>query len=680
MMTIHFKAIEDTLLSMEERYDIKLTDGLESFLVLVCNRIFEDQRIRVSDPNSPFAKIPFRKVIFMDACKEVFPVYQDGALERECQRRNIPFLEEVDRTFQKIRERLDREAQEDTEGAEDRIIAEYRMGLTRYQMDVSREELIRRGKWRLMQISLREWDNDDEGIFYCSERMFLKEMVFSDYAEKNDFFYVIEPSRAEWDDDERESHWMYIRAEVYDGFIREIFEPYGKVEFYEEKYVLRITGAQACSAAAADIEKRWSDLVCRKEPNYPDVRAVYYSLMRDCLNTVKGVFYWLNKAEKEVTVEVTVYGACCPWEEMLEDWQFMEEAEADAGSNEEKPHAEGHPYLNRLPRDMDADGQGITYEEYGELISRIEEEYALTLHWGDEEEHMKLLEEEHMLHPMGKSFMETVWCHTIMHTPDEEYQSIYGMLDRRILLDMVRMVYPSYENGRLKETCEEDGIDLPEIFRSQLKVEEPPMSSLYINHEELIQNGRKLLRKEIQDWCSGCPTDPETEFYLANYALLTDAPIEEDFPNDNMNYYVVEPILYLKDDPHRRAGHRLYLVDYTYDALMRGIFEETLGYRMSGDKYHLTITEKEMELLIEKRIKKEIQGAKHFCDDPQCGEEEYAWYETVRCVWMKFIEFVQKVYQDYGAGRPEIVLYGPYDLKKEGIPPTYREFLLDCLI
>lgn len=656
MMVVHFKAIEDTLLSMEERYDIKLTDGLDSFLVLVCNRIFEDQRIKVSDPNSPFAKIPFRKVIFMDACKEVFPVYQDGALERECQRRNIPFLEEVDRTFQKLRERLDWEAQEDTEGAEDRIMAEYRMGLTRYQMDVSREELIRRGKWRLMQISLREWDNDDEGIFYCSERMFLKGMVFSDYAEKNDFFYVIEPSRAEWDDDERESHWMYIRAEVYDGFIREIFEPYGKVEFYEEKYVLRITGAQACSAASADIEERWSDLVCRKEPKYPDVRAVYYSLMQDCLNTVKGVFYWLNKAEKEETVEVTVYGACCPWEEMLEDWQLMEEAEADA------------------------DGQGITYEEYKELISRIEEEYALTLHRGDEEEHMKLLEKERMLHPMGKSFMETVWCHTIMHTPDQEYQSIYGMLDRRLLLDMVRMVYPSYENGRLEENCEEDGIDLPEIFRSLLKVEEPPMSSLYINHEELIQNGRKLLRKEIQDWCSGCPTDPETEFYLANYALLTDAPIEENFPNDNMNYYVVEPILYLKDDPHRRAGHRLYLVDYTYDALMRGIFEETLGYRMSGDKYHLTITEKEMELLIEKRIKKEIQGAKYFCHDPQCGEEEYAWYETVRCVWMKFIEFVQKVYRDYGAGRPEIVLYGPYDLKKEGIPPTYRDFLLDCLI
>lgn len=287
-MIVHFKAIEDTLLSMEERYDIKLTDGLESFLVLVCNRIFEDQRIKASDPNFPFAKIPFRKVIFMDACKEVFPVYQDGALERECQRRNIPFLEEVDRTFQKIRERLDREAQEDTEGAEDRIIAEYRMGLTRYQMDVSREELIRRGKWRLMQISLREWDDDDEGIFYCSERMFLKGMVFSDYAKIDDFFYVIEPSRAEWDDDERESHWMYIRAEVYDGFIREIFEPYGKVEFYGEKYVLRITGAQACSAASADIEERWSDLVCRKESKYPDVRAVYYNLMRDCLNTVKG--------------------------------------------------------------------------------------------------------------------------------------------------------------------------------------------------------------------------------------------------------------------------------------------------------------------------------------------------------------------------------------------------------
>lgn len=655
MMVVHFKAIEDTLLSMEERYDIKLTDGLDSFLVLVCNRIFEDQRIKVSDPHSPFAKIPFRKVIFMDACKEVFPVYQDGALERECQRRNIPFLEEVDRTFQKVRERLDREAQEDTEGAEDRIIAEYRMGSPRYQMDVSREELVRRGKWRLMQISLREWDDDDEGIFYCSERMFLKGMVFSDDAEKDDFFYVIEPSRAEWDDDERESHWLYIRAEVYDGLIREIFEPYGKVEFYEEKYVLRITGAQACSAASADIEKRWSDLVCRKEPNYPDVRAVYYSLMRDCLNTVKGIFYWLNKAEKEETVEVTVYGACCPWEETPEDWQFMEEEEADA------------------------DGQGITYEEYKELISRIEEEYALTLHRGDEEEHMKLMEDENKVQLIGKSFMETVWCHTIMHTPEGEYHSIYGTLDRRLLLDMVRMVYPSYENGRLEENCEEDGIDLPEIFRSLLKVEEPPMSSLYINHEELIQNGEKLLRKEIQDWCSGCPADPETEFYLANYALLTDAPIGEYFPEDNMNYYVVEPILYLKDDPHRRAGHRLYLVDYTYDALMRGIFEETLGYRMSGNKYHLTITEKEMELLIEKRIKKEIQGAKYFCHDPQCGEEEYAWYETVRCVWMKFIEFVQKVYRDYGAGRPEIVLYGPYDLKKEGIPPTYREFLLDCL-
>ncbi|MDE6687150.1 MAG: hypothetical protein K2K17_07530, partial [Lachnospiraceae bacterium] len=123
MTIVHFKAIEDTLLSMEERYDIKLTDGLDSFLVLVFNRIFEDQRVGDNDPDFHFEEIPFRKVIFMDACKDVFPVYQDGALERECQRRNIPFLEEVDRTFQKIRERLDREAQEDTGSAEDQIMA-----------------------------------------------------------------------------------------------------------------------------------------------------------------------------------------------------------------------------------------------------------------------------------------------------------------------------------------------------------------------------------------------------------------------------------------------------------------------------------------------------------------------------------------------------------------------------
>ncbi len=654
MMIVHFKAIEDTLLSMEERYDIKLTDGLDSFLVLVCNRIFKDRRIDVRDPDSPFKKIPFRKVIFMDACKEVFPVYQDGALERECQRRNIPFIEEVDRTFQKIRERLDREAQEDTDSAEARIMAEYRIGLTRYQIDVPREELIRRGKWRLMQISLREWDNDDEGIFYCSDRMFRHSIVLPDCQEKDVFFYMMEPARAEWDDDERKSNRLYIRAEVYDAFIREIFEPYGKVEFCKGKYALRITGAQACAAASEEIEKRWGDLVYRKEPKYPDVRAVYYSLMQDCLNKVKGVFYWLNQAPKEEPVELSVVGAYCLREELPEDDCTMEGEKADIG-------------------------RGITYEEYEELISRIEEEYVLTLRRGDEEEHMELLEKNNELHPMDKSFMETVWCHALMNTSVEEYQSIYGMLDRGLLLDMVRMIYPSYENGRLEKHCEEDGIDLPEIFQRLLKVEEPKLSRLHFNHEELKRSGQKRLKKEIQDWCCGGPMDEETKFYLANYGLMTSAPITKDFVDDTINYYVVEPVSYTKDDGERHPAHRLYLMDCTYDALMREIFEELIGFRMSGDKYHLTISVEEMEFLMEKRILWEIRGAERLSSSTNCSEEEAAWYEAIRQVWLKFIDFVQKVYLDYGAVRPEIAVYGPYNLQKEGIPPTYREFLLDCL-
>ncbi len=558
-------------------------------------------------------------------------------------------------------------------------MAEYRMGLTRYQIDASREELIRRGKWRLMQISLREWDNDDEGIFYCSDRMFRHSIVLPDRQEKDVFFYVMEPARAEWDDDERKSNRLYIRAEVYDAFIREIFEPYGKVEFCKGKYVLRITGTQACAAASEEIEERWGDLACRKEPKYPDVRAVYYSLVQDCLNKVKGVFYWLNQAPKEETVELSVVGAYCLREELPDADCTMEGEKAYAGSGEEKPRTEGNPCLNRESLDMTVDGRGITYEEYEEIISRIEEEYALTLRRGDEEEHMELLEKDNKLHPMGKSFMETVWCHALMNTPVEEYQSIYGMLDRGLLLDMVRMIYPSYENGRLEKHCEEDGIDLPEIFQHLLKVEEPKLSRLHFNHKELKQSGQKRLKKEIQDWCCGGPMDEETKFYLANYGLMTSAPITEDFVDDTINYYVVEPVLYTKDDGERHPAHRLYLMDCTYDALIREIFEELIGFRMSGDKYHLTISVEEMEFLMEKRILWEIRGAERLSSSPRCSEEEAVWYETIRQVWLKFIDFVQKVYLDYGTIRPEIAVYGPYNLQKEGIPPTYREFLLDCL-
>lgn len=173
--------------------------------------------------------------------------------------------------------------------------------------------------------------------------------------------------------------------------------------------------------------------------------------------------------------------------------------------------------------------------------------------------------------------------------------------------------------------------------------------------------------------------DEETKFYLANYGLMTSAPITKDFVDDTINYYVVEPVSYTKDDGERHPAHRLYLMDCTYDALMREIFEELIGFRMSGDKYHLTISVEEMEFLMEKRILWEIRGAERLSSSTNCSEEEAAWYEAIRQVWLKFIDFVQKVYLDYGAVRPEIAVYGPYNLQKEGIPPTYREFLLDCL-
>lgn len=677
MMAVHFKAIEDTILEMERKYKIPLTDGLDSFLVKVYNRIFADQRLREYEPESkPFRlESPFRNEVFTDACREEFPVYQGGALKKECQKRNIPFLEEIESVFQETRERIDGET---PEGIEGRIRPEYRKGLTPYRADMPREELIRRGRWRFLQMALREWDNDEEGILYFVDRVCLWGYVRRENVEEGVFFYAIEPVREGWDAAKRKDKGKYIRAEIYDAFLREILEPYGEVDFQRGKYVLKIKGALAYGALQEEIVRRRETLLRGERAKYPDIRAVYDSIMESCLGEVEGILYQMSGLEREETEFLAVYGAYCLSEEDPED-NCPIDTEAAEHDIQESVRVEGHPYLSRNPRNMENDGQGITYQEYKELIALIEEQYSVTLHRGDEDEHMALLEEDHMLHPVDKSFMEMVWCHTIMNMPEKEFQSSYGPMDRRILLDMVKVIYPVYEKGTLKEECEDDGVDLPEIFRCLLKVEEPKMSRLYVNHDDLVKKGREALRREIHEWCGDYPVDAETEFYMTNYGLMTSAPINVDFPRETDKYYVMEPILYTKQEGEERPEHRLYLMECTYDALMREIFEDITGYRMSGDKYHLTISKEEMGFLIEQRIRLEIQGAKMFCDNPELEEGEREWYGTIRRIWERFIDFIRSVYRDYGAARPEMALYGPYNLKQEGIPPTYREFLLECL-
>lgn len=670
MMVVHFKAIEDTFLTMEQRYGIKLTDGLESFLVLVFNRIFVDQRLRERNPDSPCADIPFREEIFTDACKEIFPVYREGALEKECRERGIAFLEETERTFHKIREQLDREAQEDTVGAECQIRAESRVGLTRYRVDMPREELIRRGKWRFLQMALREWDSDEEEVLYCAERIFRWDAINPGIAGENIYFYTVEAVDAEGSCIDLGWSNLNVCAEVYDAFLREIFESYGRVGFSGGEYVLRIKASLACGAMAEELTERRDELLFHRKAHYPDVRAVYYSLMADCLGEARMRIDYSVKDAGEGVEELLVTGPHCLYDAEQELSGLAGEEDPDAG-------LQGHPYLNRKPHNWIAEGQTITYEEYKKLIDLIEEKYPVTLQWGDEEEHMKKAESDPILHPMGKSFMETVWCHTVARTP-YEYRELYGPLERRMVYDAAQAVYHYFDNGRLEEYCRENDFSLPEIFRQELGIPEEKLSSFHVNHEELVRDGRKEMMDMIREWRHGQSMDLEDEFYLTNFFLMTSVPIEQLITTEVIDYYVMEPVVYGEDRWYDPDFHRLYIPKFTYDGLMRTFFEELVGYRMSGDRYHLTISQEGMEFLLEKRISREIRGAKYICGHPECEGEEYDWYKTIWLLWEEFVNYVKTVYQAYGAGRPELALYGPFHLPEEKLPLRYRQFLLDC--
>lgn len=655
-MIVHFKAIEDTFLMMEQCYGLKLTDGLESFLVSVFNRIIEDQRLWEINRDNPCEDIPFREEIFTDACKEMFSVYREGALEKECQKREIAFLEETKENFHKIRARLDREAQDGTEDVERqineeyrmgmtpyRIDAEYRMGMTPYQGDAPREELIRRGKWRFLQMAMREWNDDTEGHFYVVDRMFKWNTVNLANA-----YYTVEAVGAEGNPVDLET-WRYVGAEVYDAFLREIFESYGSVEFSGGKYVLRIKSSLACGAMAEEIKERETDLL----PNRlnMDVRVVYCHMMAMGLGKVGGLLYRLKCVEDEAE-ELVVTGSY-------------------------RLHEEKLPDLNSKPHDMTSEEQTITYEEYKNLITRIEEKYPLTLQRGDEEEHMKLLEEKRRMDPMGKSFMETVWCLAILRTPNE-YRNIYGPLERRIIYDVAQMVCYYYDKGKLEAYCKENDLSLQEIFRQELGIPEERLLTLRVNHEELVRDGKKEMLDQIKTFLHGWTMDREDEFYLVNFILMTSLQIEELITTEKIDYYVMEPIVYGKDRWYNPDFHRLYIPKFTYDGLMRTAFEEIVGYRISGDRYHLTISQEEMEIIMEKRISREIHYAKSICSHPECEGEMYAWYKLVWQLWEAFVNYVKTVYQAYGAGRPEMALYGPFYLPQEKLPLRYKQFLMDC--
>ncbi|MDE6712144.1 MAG: hypothetical protein K2K20_00185 [Lachnospiraceae bacterium] len=72
-----------------------------------------------------------------------------------------------------------------------------------------------------------------------------------------------------------------------------------------------------------------------------------------------------------------------------------------------------------------------------------------------------------------------------------------------------------------------------------------------------------------------------------------------------------------------------------------------------------------MEIIMEKRISREIRCAKSICSHPECEGEMYTWYKLVWQPWETFVSYVKTVYRAYGAGRPEMALYGPFICRRK---------------
>lgn len=316
MMEIPYKAIEDAFLSMEKTYDLHLAEGMDSYLVRVFDRIFQDKRTEELDEKKLLAD--FREEIFTDALQDTFAAYREGALEQECREKGIDFLAEMKKAFLKAWKNI---REENVEIEED-IKPDYRLGLTAYQADAPREKLIRQGKWRIQQWAVRNFDSDEEGIFYFGQRMCVNGSVRSENMVEHLDYYVMEIAVAGKDTVyEPALHRLYVRAEVYDGLFREIMEVYGKVGSIDGKYLLEIPAKAAFGQMKEAFVNKCDDCD-RKERNreftYLSVQyaqnQIVKQLSEEVISLLNQMIYGYGK---DTEGDFVVYGPYCLSEEQM---------------------------------------------------------------------------------------------------------------------------------------------------------------------------------------------------------------------------------------------------------------------------------------------------------------------------------------------------------------------------
>lgn len=327
MMKIPYKAIEDAFFSMEKTYDLHLTEGMDSYLVKVFDRIFQDERTEEFDEKKMLAD--FREEIFTDALQETFTAYREGALELECREKGIDFQAEMKKEFLKAWKNI----REENVEIEKIIEPGVRLGLTAYQADAPREKLIRQGKWRIQQWAVRNFDSDTEGIFYFGQRMCERGLIHVGEMKEYLSYYVMEITVAGKDTVyEPVLHRLYVRAEVYDGLFREIMEAYGKVGSTDGKYLLEIPAKTAFGQMKEAFVNKCDDCD-RKEQNreftYLSVQGarnqIVKQLLEEIISLLNQMIYGYGK---DTEGDFVVYGPYCLSEEQMPE-HFRKENSGD---------------------------------------------------------------------------------------------------------------------------------------------------------------------------------------------------------------------------------------------------------------------------------------------------------------------------------------------------------------